>query len=64
MEQEENKKVRCNLYLPAHLVDEVDELAKTYGAPRNVMISFILKTYLDQQKMVELAKLVPKDSQN
>ena len=34
-------------------------MAKTYGANRSVMVSFILKTYLDQQKVVSLAKLVP-----
>ena len=50
-------KLRCNLYLPVEIVEEVDNLAKTYGASRNVMVSFMLKTYLDQQKVVELAKL-------
>lgn len=50
-------KIRCNLYLPAEIVEEVDKLAQTYGASRNVMVAFMLKTYLDQQKVVELAKL-------
>ena len=53
--------MRCNLYLPVEIVEEVDKLAKVYGAPRNVMISFMLKTYLDQQKVVELAKMSPKE---
>lgn len=52
-------KFRCNLYLPVGIVEEVDKLAKTYGANRSVMISFILKTYLDQQAMVELSKQLP-----
>ena len=53
------EKLRCNLYIPAEIVEEVDNYAKMYGANRSVMVSFILKTYLDQQKVVELAKLVP-----
>ena len=53
-------KLRCNLYIPSEIVEEVDKLAKMYGANRSVMVSFILKTYLDQQKVVELAKFVPK----
>ena len=52
-------KLRCNLYLPAEIVEQVDEMAKTYGANRSVMVSFILKTYLDQQEVVKLAKLAP-----
>jgi metal-responsive CopG/Arc/MetJ family transcriptional regulator len=52
-------KVRCNLYIPSEIVEEVDAMSKTYGASRSVMVSFILKTYLDQQKVVNLAKLVP-----
>ena len=57
MKQEEKRfdKMRCNLYLPTELVEAVDEMAKTYGAPRNVMVAFILKTYLDQQEVVKLA---------
>lgn len=53
------EKLRCNLTIPAEVVEEVDKLAKTYGATRSVMVTFMLKTYLDQQKVVELAKLVP-----
>ena len=53
-------KLRCNLYIPSEIVEEVDKLAKMYGANRSFMVSFILKTYLDQQKVVELAKFVPK----
>lgn len=52
-------KLRCNLYLPAEMVEEVDKIAKVYGANRSVMVSFIIKTYLDQQKVVDLASLVP-----
>ena len=53
-------KLRCNLYIPAEIVEQVDEMAKMYGANRSVMVSFILKTYLDQQEVVKLAKLAPK----
>lgn len=53
------EKLRCNLYIPAEIVEEVDKLAKVYGANRSVMVSFILKTYLDQQKVVELANYLP-----
>ena len=62
MEQENKyEKTRCNLYLPKGLIEEVEELAKTYGANRSTMVSFILKTYLDQQKMVKLVDMVPKE---
>lgn len=62
MEQENKyEKTRCNLYLPVSLIEEIDELAKTYGVPRSGMVSFILKTYLDQQKMVKLVDMVPKE---
>ena len=54
-------KLRCNLYLPAEIVEQVDEMAKTYGANRSVMVSFILKTYLDQQEVVKLARLAPRE---
>ena len=58
----ENKfeKLRLNVTIPEHIVEEVDRLAKQYGATRSVMITFILKTYLDQQAVVELSKQVPK----
>lgn len=57
----ENKfeKLRLNVTIPEHIVEEVDRLAKQYGATRSVMITFILKTYLDQQAVVELSKQVP-----
>ena len=63
MEQIDKKfdKLRCNLYIPAEIVEQVDEMAKMYGANRSVMVSFILKTYLDQQEVVKLAKLAPKE---
>lgn len=63
MKQVENKfdKLRCNLYIPAEIVEQVDEMAKVYGANRSVMVSFILKTYLDQQQVVKLAKMAPKE---
>ena len=63
MKQVDSKfdKLRCNLYLPAEIVEQVDEMAKTYGANRSVMVSFILKTYLDQQEVVKLAKLAPRE---
>lgn len=54
------EKLRCNLYIPAEIVEEVDNYAKMYGANRSVMVSFILKSYLDQQKVVKLADLVPR----
>ena len=63
MKRVDNKfdKLRCNLYLPAEIVEQVDEMAKTYGANRSAMVSFILKTYLDQQEVVKLAKLAPRE---
>ncbi len=63
MEQVDKKydKLRCNLYIPSEIVEQVDEMAKMYGANRSVMVSFILKTYLDQQEVVKLAKMAPKE---
>ncbi len=62
MEQDKRfDKLRCNLYIPAEIVEQVDEMAKMYGANRSVMVSFILKTYLDQQEVVKLAKMAPKE---
>lgn len=55
------EKLRCNLYIPAEIVEEVDNMAKMYGANRSVMVSFILKTYLDQQSVVNLAKMAPRE---
>ena len=54
-------KLRCNLYIPTEIVEQVDEMAKLYGAKRSVMVSFILKTYIDQQEVVKLAKMAPKE---
>ena len=54
-------KLRCNLYIPAEIVEQVDEMAKMYGANRSVMVTFILKTYLDQQEVVKLAKMAPRE---
>lgn len=55
------EKLRCNLYIPAEIVEEVDNMARMYGANRSVMVSFILKTYLDQQSVVNLAKMAPRE---
>ena len=54
-------KLRCNLSIPTEIVEQVDEMAKLYGANRSVMVSFILKTYIDQQEVVKLAKMAPKE---
>ncbi len=54
------EKLKCSLYIPAEIVEEVDAMAKIYGASRSVMVSFILKTYMDQQRVVDLAKALPK----
>ena len=54
-------KLRCNLYIPTEIVEQVDEMAKLYGANRSIMVSFILKTYIDQQEVVKLAKMAPKE---
>lgn len=63
MKEVDNKyeKLRCNLYIPAEIVEEVDNMARMYGANRSVMVSFILKTYLDQQSVVNLAKIAPRE---
>ena len=58
------EKLRCNLYIPAEIVEEVDEYAKRFGANRSVIVSFILKTYLDQQKVVSMVDLVKKEQES
>lgn len=58
MEKKQDK-ARVNLYIPHAIVEEVDKLSEMYGANRSVMVSFMLKTYIDQQKVVDLARLVP-----
>ena len=35
-------KIRCNLYIPSEIVEEVDAMSKTYGASRSVMVSFLM----------------------
>jgi hypothetical protein len=57
-------KVRCNLYFPVDILEEVDRLGKMYGASRGVMMTFMLKTYIDQQKMVDLAKALPRPDED
>ena len=59
LDDKKYEKTRVNLYIPNSIIDEVDKLAKMYGANRSVMVSVMLKTYIDQQKVVDLAKLVP-----
>lgn len=59
LDDKKYEKTRVNLYIPNAIIDEVDKLAKMYGANRSVMVSVMLKTYIDQQKVVDLAKLVP-----
>lgn len=54
------EKLRCNLYIPAEIVEEVDEMAKRFGANRSVMVSIMLKTFLDQQKVVNMVGLANK----
>lgn len=52
------EKLRCNLYLPSHVVEELDQYCKKFGTNRSVMTGIILKTYFDQQKMVRLVDIV------
>ena len=51
------EKLRLNVTIPARVVEEVDNLAKEYGATRSAMITSILKTYLDQQKSLEIGTI-------
>lgn len=53
------EKLRCNLTIPAEVVEEIDKLAMQYGATRSVMVTFMVKQYLDQQAVVELSKHMP-----
>lgn len=53
----DNKKVRVNIYLPEDLVRDLDDLAKKDMFPRSTLIQLALKTYIDQQTMLEYTKL-------
>lgn len=53
------EKLRCNLTIPAEVVEEIDKLAMQYGATRSVMVTFMVKQYLDRQAVVELSKQLP-----
>lgn len=55
------EKMRLNVTIPAEVVEQVDKLAKQYGATRSVMMTFMMKQYLDQQAVVELSKQIPKE---
>lgn len=57
--EEKYDKARCNLTIPVEIVEEVDKLAKQYGATRSVMVTFMIKQYLDQQAVVELTRHMP-----
>lgn len=52
------EKLRCNLYLPSHVVEELDQYCNKFGTNRSVMTGIILKNYFDQQKMVRLVDIV------
>ncbi|MEG1411811.1 MAG: hypothetical protein RSA01_11105 [Clostridium sp.] len=64
LNEDKYEKVRVNLYIPKAIVEEVDNYGKMYGANRSVMVSVMLKTYIDQQNIVNLAKLVPESGEN
>ena len=52
------KKSRVNIYLPEELLRQVDELASSFMLNRSTMIQIAIKTYIDQQTMLEISKLV------
>lgn len=52
------KKSRVNIYLPEELLRQVDELASSFMLNRSTIIQIAIKTYIDQQTMLEISKLV------
>lgn len=60
MEKLDTTKFRCNVTMPRWMVDEIDELSSIFGTNRSVMISMICKTYLDQQKVINITHDIKK----
>ena len=52
------KKSRVNIYLPQELLRQVDDLSSSFMLNRSTMIQIAIKTYIDQQTMLEISKLV------
>lgn len=52
---------RVNITMAKDIVDFYQNMADEYGLPRSTVMVIGLKTYMDQQVMLELTKKVPKN---
>ena len=66
VEFEVNKEVvsnrfRVGLTMSDEMVEFYQKLADSMGIPRSTAMVMALKTYMDQQEMLEFSKHIPKD---
>lgn len=54
----EQKKVRCNMYLPVKLVEKIDKGCEETGLNRTEYVVHVLLNYFDQQQALELIDVV------
>lgn len=61
---DDNKKsepFRVNMTMSKDIVDFYQKMSDEYGLPRSTCMVIALKTYMDQQIMLELTKQIPRN---
>lgn len=53
-------RVRVNVTMSKEMVNFYQNLAESMGIPRSTAMVMALKTYMDQQEMIEFSKKMPK----
>lgn len=64
MEKEEKKdtdRFRVNITMSNEMIDFYQKLSDSMGIPRSTSMVMALKTYMDQQELLEFSKKMPKD---
>ncbi len=56
-----DNRVRINMTMSQEIVDFYQKLANSMGLPRSTAMVMALKTYMDQQELLEFSKKMPKD---
>lgn len=54
----EQKKVRCNMYLPERLVEKIDQGCEETGLNRTEYVVHVMLNYFDQQQALKLVQLI------
>lgn len=54
-------RTRVNITMSNQMVEFFQELADSMGIPRSTAMVIGLKTFMDQQHMLEFSKHIPKD---